>query len=130
MDATAPPFDPIRHRRGGRPAKPDAQRRDIRLQVRISPQEHDTAKALIATTGLSLSEFVRRAFEGSVEIVTAQTAPPELLRQLRVLNNHMNQLLHEARRAPDALPKLEAAAIDAMQTVNAELRVMIHGPQC
>jgi len=102
----------------------------VRLQVRLSPQERETAKAIIAPTGLSLSEFVRKAFAGSVEIVTAQTAPPEVLRQLRVLNNHMNQLLHEARRAPEAMPKLEAAAIDAMQTVNAELRTLIHGPQC
>ncbi len=70
------------------------------------------------------------AFGALPQTPTAQAAPPEVLRQLRVLNNHMNQLLHEARRAPEALPKLEAAAIDAMQTVNAELRTLIHGPQC
>lgn len=129
METSKPSFDAARHRRGGRPPKPDNERRAIDVHFRLSPEERERAKATIATTGLTLSEFVRQAFEGSVEIVTSQQAAPELLRQLRVLNDQMNQILHEARRAPEALPQLEKAAIDAMQTVNAELRVLIHGPQ-
>ena len=130
MEPSAPPSDLARHRRGGRRRKADAERRDIRIQVRFSPQEREKAKAIIAPTGLSLSEFMRKAFDGTIKIVVSQTAPPEMLRQLRMMGYGVDQLLHEARRAPEALPALEAAALSALNAIDAELEMALHGSQC
>ena len=62
--------------------------------------------------------------------VVVQQPPPETVRGLRLLNTQMNQILHEARKSPYDLPRLEDTAIAAMQTVQAELWALLHGSEC
>ena len=130
MTDTPPPFDPVRHRRGGRRPKDEAERRDLLIQVRVSPKERDRAAVAAAAAGLTLSQYTRAAFNGAIVITVSQTAPPEVLRQLRLLNLNMNQILHQSRLGVFSAPDLEAAAVEAMRTVSGELRRLIHAPEC
>ena len=127
--AAAPQFDPIRHRRGGRPRKAANERRAHQLNIRLTPDEWADGEARAAAAGLSLCEYGRLVLsDRALSIEVAPVPPPEIVRQLRALGHNLDQALHEARRmgfSDVARRALEQAA----RTVSTELRALFHGPE-
>jgi hypothetical protein len=129
-EATAPAFDPIRHRRGGRPRKPPQDKHDEFITFRVTPEQRAQGEEKAARAGLSLSAYSRAAFLGdTVRIVVRKGAPPEVILQLRYMGNNVKQVLHEARLG-NFPPHVEAKAAEALDIINAELRALLHGPEC
>lgn len=130
-DPAPPPFDPVRHRRGGRPRKPQEARQDGILSVRLPRDAHAALTARAAASGLSLADFSRAALEGNpVRVTVSQTAPPEVIRQLRIMGGNLRQALELAREGRYIRPSTEAALEEAARTISAELRRLLHGPEC
>jgi hypothetical protein len=130
MADTPPKFDPIRHRRGGRPRKPEHQRRDTVVRVRMNTEEFSRIEARAAAADLSLSAYSRASFSGdTVRIVVTQSAPPEIVHQLRGMGNNLKQALHEARRG-NFSSETETRVTQALDAINAELRTLLHGSGC
>jgi hypothetical protein len=130
LDDTPPKFDPIRHRRGGRPRKPGDKRLGFRVNFRITPEQWAKGEARAAEAGLSLSAYSRASFNGdTVRIVVTQGPPPETLYQLRIMGNNLKQALHEARRG-DFSAETETKVMQALDAINAELWTLLHGPKC
>lgn len=128
-EAAAPLFDPVRHRRGGRPRKaPEALHGQL-VVFRVTPEQKARAEAKAAEAGLSLSEYGRRLFTGeSLTIEVAPIPPPEIIRQLRMMGNNLNQALHEARQRGFAEAERQALE-QAVRSVSVELRMLLHGPE-
>ena len=126
----APAFDPIRHRRGGRPRKDDTARLGELLAVRLTPEARAELDARAAAAGLSPAAFARAALSGAaVRVTVSQTAPPELIQQLRIMGGNLRQALEHAREGRYIKPSTEAALAEAARTISAELRRLIHGPE-
>src|SRR5437773_2055098 len=74
------------------------KRRGRLIGIRVTPDEFAGVEARAAAAGLSLSAYGRAAFSGdSVRVIMSQSAPPEIIRQLRYMGNNVKQALHEAR---------------------------------
>ena len=126
----APPFDPVRHRRGGRRRKPEGERRDIGIRVRLSPEELAGAKERAKAAGMSMAAFGRAALNNTpISLTVVKEAPPEIVFQLRAMGNNLNQALYEARAGNFTDPNTEAALVAAAQTIASELRTVLHGPE-
>ena len=126
----APAFDPVKHRRGGRPRKDDTARLGESLAVRLTPDARAELDARAAAAGLSPAAYARAALSGAVVRVTvSQTAPPELIQQLRIMGGNLRQALELARDGRYIRPSTEAALTRAAQTISDELRTLIHGPE-
>ena len=110
----APPFDPVRHRR-----------------VRLSPEELTAAKERAKAAGMTMAAFGRASLNNAlIRVTVVKEAPPEIVFQLRAMGNNLNQALYEARAGNFANPSTEAALLAAAQTIAAELRTVLHGPEC
>ena len=133
MDPAAfdkPPFDPIRHRRGGRPRKAPDERHGRFLGCWATPELAARIEAKAAAAGISLSEYMRLVLDGEgLTIEVVQAAPPAVLRQLRVMRNNVKQTLFEAQRGTFS-PEVEAAALQALQVIHSELWTLLHGSEC
>jgi hypothetical protein len=130
VDDAPPKFDPIRHRRGGRPRKPEHERYGCNVSFWLSPEQRAKGEARAAEAGLSLSAYSRASFTGdTVRVVVTRGAPPELLRQLRLIGNNLKQALHEARRG-NFTSETETRVMQALDAINAELRTLLHGSGC
>ena len=126
----AAPFDPVRHRRGGRRPKAAAERRDVFIRVRVTTGQLAAITARAAAAGLSLADYGRAALDGkAVQVTVSRTAPPEVLRQLRIMGGNLRQALEEGRRGNFGDPATEAALTDAARVVAAELRRLLHAPE-
>jgi hypothetical protein len=129
VDDPPPTFDPIRNRRGGRPRKPDHERHGYRVRFRVTPEQWAKGEARAAEAGLSLAAYSRASFTGdTVRIVVTQGAPPELLRQFRLIGNNLKQALHEARLG-NFSSETETKIMQVLDAINAELRTLLHGPE-
>lgn len=125
---TPPSFDPVRHRRGGRPRKAEDERHSEVLKIRITPDALAKLTAQAEAAGLSVSEYGRATIENNpVRVTVSQTAPPEVVQQLRIMGGNLRQALEEGRRGHFRDPATEAALTTAAQTISAELRRMLHG---
>jgi hypothetical protein len=130
MDAAAPIFDPIRHRRGGRPRKPEQERHGRYVSFWVTEEQRARGEAKAAEAGLSLSEYGRAVFSGdALTIEVAPMPPPELVRELRMIGRNLWQAIEDARR--NHFAEAERRALERVAAViSTELRVLLHGPEC
>ena len=125
-----PPFDPIRHRRGGRKRKPEDKRLCEIVKIRITPEKLAEMKARADEVCMSLSEYGRATFENNpVRVTVAQRAPPEVIREMRIMSNDVKEVIRLARLGTFDTPELEAAAVAAMQAIATEFRRLLYGVQ-
>lgn len=124
----APPFDPIRHRRGGRPRKTVDGLHEI-IPARFTHDEAARIRAAAAQAGVSSSAIVRAAFNNAeLRLIVMRTAAPEVVQQLRYMGNNVRQTLFEARRGTFG-PEVEAEARQALQVIYSELGPLLHGSE-
>jgi hypothetical protein len=130
MDAAAPKFDPIRHRRGGRPRKPDHERHGRYVSFWMTDEQRERGEAKAAEAGLSISEYGRAVFSGgTLTIEVASVPPPELMQELRVIGRNLWQAIEDARR--NHFSEAERRALEqAAAVISTELRVLLHDPEC
>ena len=129
-EAAAPKFDPLRHRRGGRPRKPPQERRVYRINLRLTPEEWAQGEARAAEAGLSITEYGRLLFtQTTLTIETAPVPPPETLRQLRLMGNSLRQAIAVVQ-AHGFTQQTQREIEEAARAVSTGLRTLIHGPEC
>lgn len=124
-DDTPPPFDPVRHRRGGRKPKAEPDRHSCVLRVRITPEKYWQLSARALEASMSLSAYARATFEDNpVQVRVSPLPPVEVMRELRIMGNNLNQALQEARIHGFSEQRIQALE-QAAATISSELgRVM------
>lgn len=131
-DRSEPMSDPTRtRRRGGRPPKSEAERRDSFIGFWVTADEHARILARASASGVSaVSSFARAAALDAPVRSASRPAnySPEIVAQLRRIGNNLNQCLYEAR-VGNFRPSLAAATEDAIKEVSAALRAQLHGPE-
>ena len=130
MDDDGLASDPRVHPgRGGRPRKGSDGLCEI-IPARFTADEAARIRAAAAGAGVSASAIVRAAFNNAnLTLTVTEAAPPEIVRQLRIMGHNLDQALFEARRGnftPAAEHELRAAAA----AISAQLRGLLHGPEC
>lgn len=91
------------------------EKREHKLPVRVSAEELDAIKKRAQQTGLTVSEFVRRAALYSRVVIKESRHDVELVRQLSAIGNNLNQLVRKShasgrmdtRRLEDLLSVIE-----------------------
>lgn len=134
MEPSAQPPDPARHRRGGRPLKPDTERLDSFIRFRVKADQREAIAARAASSGLSVADYSRAALDGNpVTVIVSQTAPPEVIQQLRMMGINLRQGVVGVQSGcftdPAIAAAVAAALLEASQTVSAELRTVMHGSE-
>lgn len=120
-DNTAPKFDPIKHRRGGRPRKAEPDRHSCVLRIRITPEKYLLLSGRADEAGMSLSAYARATFEDNPVKVRVSPLPPiEVWRELRMMGINLNQALQEARTHGFSEER-QAALEEAARTISTEL---------
>lgn len=93
------------------------RRRNIRISVRLTAEEHKTLKEKSDAAGLSMSETVCR-LAANIEI---KPRPPdsykELARELSAIGNNLNQIAHQANSTGMVDSNTVRKATDIMQQV-------------
>lgn len=104
--------------RGGRPKLPAAKKRSAQLHVLLTPAERDRVKEWAASTGLSVSDYVRRRTLGKpiaprVDLVAR--------RELNAIGTNLNQIARAANQAGQVELAHEARAVyeEVMRAVRA-----------
>lgn len=100
---------------GGRPKKPEEERRTLTHGLRLSPKEKEELEARADRAGLSLSEYLRRKALGKP---VKTKVDGKALKELNRIGVNLNQLARAANRG-DLL--LDGQAKEAIQ----ELRALI-----
>jgi len=72
-----------------------SRKRSEEIKFFVTPKEKDELDARVKKTGLSRSEFLRRAFKGAVIREKPQAEVTDLLTQLSHLGNNVNQIAHQ-----------------------------------
>ncbi len=72
-----------------------SRKRSVEIKFFVTPKEKEELDARVKKTGLSRSEFLRRAFKGAVIRETPQTEVSNLLTELSHLGNNVNQIAHQ-----------------------------------
>jgi Mobilization protein NikA len=123
--AAPPKFDPIRHRRGGRPRKAADKRRGTVIRVRLTLEEWAKVEARAAETRLSLSDYIRTVMYGEqLTIKIAPVPPPEVMRQLRIMGRNLWQAIEEGRRLGFSEAR-QRALEEAAATIGREMRRLL-----
>lgn len=117
-------------RKGGRPRKQQAERRDAYVGFWVTADEHAAITARATAAGVTAVGSFARAAALAAPIRTARpsTHSPELVAQLRRTGNNLNQCLVEARRG-NFPPAVAVAVEDAIKEVSAALRAQLHAPE-
>ena len=82
-----------RRRRGGRPPKPEADRRSITIRVAVNAAEYERLRQEAAQAGLSLSAFVRSV---ALRRRVRSRADEQLARDLLSIGRSIHQLNQHA----------------------------------
>ena len=121
-----PPFDPIRHRRGGRRKKPPADLLSEKVYFRLTPDELAAVKAKLDEARVySVSEYARRMVrDGKIKPTYSRHCDPwlwcETLFLRRTLTDCMN--MAEVQGFP---PKAVKTIEDAAKEVLAYMHVLL-----
>ena len=109
------PFDPIRHRRGGRRKKAPADLRSEKVYFRLTPDELAAVKAKLDEARLySVSEYARRMVrDGKIKPTYSRHCDPWLWVQVHLLLYKLKDCLNAAAAQgfpPEAVKAIEDAA--------------------
>lgn len=83
----------------GRPTLEAAEKKGYKISVRLSTDEYYDLKAKAQTAGMDMSQYIRKAIQGSQVKERMQPEQYVAIRQLRGMGNNINQIAHEANRA-------------------------------
>jgi hypothetical protein len=123
----APPFDPIRHRRGGRKRKPENDRASCVLRIRITTEKYWQFFARAAEANMTLSAYGRATFENNpVRVRVVPGAPAEVMRELRIMGRNLWQAIEDGRRYGFSDRERQALEL-AAETISNELRRLLYG---
>lgn len=94
-----------------RPTKSSLERRDVRLNLRLTPAERIAIDMAAAKAGFAPSEYARKqALQGRITVRQGKTLSPELFTQLVRIGTNLNQIAHRLNagdpRVPPALTSL------------------------
>lgn len=106
--------------KGGRPRKPEAERRSHTHGLRLSPNEKEELEDRADRAGLSLSEYIRRRALGK-KIKTK--VEEETIRQIRRVGVNLNQVAKWANEGKD--PAVHSAAEDTIEDVKQAIRELL-----
>ena len=86
----------IEYKKGGRPTKGVAEKKKYRITVKLNTQDYYTLKSKAKSTGVTMSEFVRKVLDKGhiIERLTIEQA--DFIRKLCGMANNLNQLAHRA----------------------------------
>lgn len=98
----------VKRRRGGRPKLDPAKKRSAQLHVLLTPAERDRVKEWAESTGLSVSDYVRRRTLGKP---VAPLVDAVARRELNRIGNNLNQVARAANGAGQVELAAEAQAV-------------------
>jgi hypothetical protein len=105
---------------GGRPRKPESERRSLTHGLRLSPDEKEELEQRAERAGLNLSEYIRRRALGE-EIQTE--VEEEAIRQIRRAGVNLNQIAKWANEGKDKA--VHSAAKSTIQEVKEAIRQLL-----
>jgi hypothetical protein len=122
---TPPPFDPVRHRRGGRPLLPDGERYSEKLYFRLTLDELDAVKARAEDARQSVSEFARRMVrDGKVKVTYSRHCDPRLWVEVHLMLYKLKDCLNAAEQQGFP-PETVEAIKEASREAGAYMRVLM-----
>ena len=93
--------------------------RDVRVYIRVSPEELEAIKKNQDKAGLRLSEYARRLLMGEVVVAAPPADLNYLIRELKRIGSNLNQLLKKLNVLGVAHPlELERCAGDIREVLN------------
>jgi len=84
------------YNKGGRPTKGAAEKKKYRITVKLTTEDYYTLKGKAKSTGMSMSEFVRKVLDNGNVIERLTIEQADFIRKLCGMANNLNQLAHRA----------------------------------
>ena len=84
------------YKKGGRPTKGVTEKKKYRITVKLNTQDYYTLKSKAKSTGVTMSEFVRRILDKGNVIERLTIEQADFIRKLCGMANNLNQLAHRA----------------------------------
>jgi uncharacterized protein (DUF1778 family) len=99
-------------RKGGRPRKPDPQKRRLRIAARVRPDELATIEGRAAENNISLSDFLReQALSGAILVRKSRRLSAIDRHDLARIGSNLNQIARACNASGDSF---RARAIEAI----------------
>ena len=84
------------YKKGGRPTKGAAEKKKYRITVKLNTQDYYTLKGKAKSTGVTMSEFVRKVLDKGHVIERLTIEQADFIRKLCGMANNLNQLAYRA----------------------------------
>ena len=84
------------YNKGGRPTKGVAEKKKYHITVKLNTQDYYTLKGKAKSTGVTMSEFVRKVLDKGNVIERLTIEQVDFIRKLCGMANNLNQLAHRA----------------------------------
>ena len=84
------------YKKGGHPTKGVAEKKKYRITVKLNTQDYYTLKGKAKSTGVTISEFVRKVLDKGNVIERLTVEQADFIRKLCGMANNLNQLAHRA----------------------------------
>ncbi|WP_103028285.1 plasmid mobilization protein [Salinibacter altiplanensis] len=104
--------------KGGRPKKPEEERRSLTHGLRLSPNEKEELEARADRAGLSLSEYLRRKALGKP---VKTKVDGKALKELNRIGVNLNQLARAANRGDILIGGQVREAIEELRSLIEEI---------
>ena len=94
---------------GGRPEKPEAERRSKQVKIRLTLHEEIELRRAAEIAGMSVAEFIRRRTLGIPVRPPPSRADAQMLVELNAIGNNLNQLVRNIHtdRSSDHAPECD-----------------------
>ena len=95
------------------------ENRDVRLFIRVTPEELDEIKKNQDKAGLRLSEYARRLLMGEVVVAAPPANLNILIREIKRVGSNLHQVLHKLNVLGIAHgPELDQCAIEIHEVLH------------
>ena len=84
------------YKKGGRPTKGVAEKKKYRITVKLNTQDYYTLKGKAKSSGVTISEVVRKVLAKGYIIERLNIEQADFIRKLCGMANNLNQLTHRA----------------------------------
>ena len=84
------------YKKDGRPTKGVAEKKKYCITVKLNTQDYYTLKGKAKSTGVTMSEFVRKVLDKGHVIERLTVEQADFIRKLCGMANNLNQLAHRA----------------------------------
>jgi hypothetical protein len=101
-----------------RPTKSSLERRDVRLNLRLTPAERIALDIAAAKAGFAPSEYARmQALNGRITVRAGKTLSPELFTQLVRIGTNLNQIAHRLNAGDPRVPPALAHLCEQLEAI-------------